>query len=63
MNALGNVSDETWHVLEHDDEGRAMVFEKKRVKGSFLEYLELKQFPFDTQVGLHLHSFAVFILF
>ena len=52
MNALGNVSDETWHVLEHDEEGRATVFEKKRLKGAFLEYLELKQFPFDTQVIL-----------
>ena len=49
-NALGDVREESWHAIEHDSKGAAWVYEKRRVKGAFLEYLELNQFPFDTQV-------------
>ena len=37
-------------MVSFDEEQRATVYEKKRVNGNFLEYLELEQFPFDTQV-------------
>lgn len=30
----------------------AYVFERRRVSGTFIENLELDQFPFDTQVSL-----------
>jgi hypothetical protein len=33
-----------------DDEGIAMVYEKRRIKGTFLENMELNEFPFDYQV-------------
>lgn len=49
-NALGDVREEAWHAIAHSERGEAWVYEKRRVKGAFLEYLELNQFPFDTQV-------------
>ena len=65
-NALGDVKEETWHTVSFDELGRAMVYEKKRVKGSFLEYLELNQFPFDTQVkflkSMFTFTFATVVL-
>ena len=42
-----------WHNLTFDEQGHATVVEKRRVNGTFLEYLELETFPFDTQVSLH----------
>jgi len=33
-----------------DPEMKAFVFEKRRIAGTFVENLELYQFPFDTQV-------------
>ena len=52
-NALGDVREESWHAIAHNEQGEAWVYEKRRVKGAFLEYLELNQFPFDTQVNLN----------
>ena len=30
-----------------------MVNQRRRIKGSFYERMELNQYPFDTQVGTH----------
>ena len=38
-------------MLSYNSQGEAMVVEKRRVKGIFLENLELKDFPFDVQVS------------
>ena len=37
-------------MVTFDEDQKATVYEKRRVNGNFLEYLELEQFPFDTQV-------------
>ena len=37
-------------MLTYNDKGEAIVIEKRRVKGTFLENLELNDFPFDVQV-------------
>ena len=42
--------EESWFSVEYDEKGKATVIEKRRCKGVFLESLELKHFPFDTQV-------------
>jgi len=34
-----------------DSEMKAFVLEKRRIVGTFVETLELYQFPFDTQVS------------
>lgn len=61
-NVLGdNVKDESWHVLTFDGDGVATVCEKHRCKGSFLEYLELNQFPFDTQVNTYMYIKLTYI--
>ena len=40
-----------WYMCSFDDKHHCTVYEKRRVNGTFLEYLELEQFPFDTQVS------------
>ena len=37
--------------MSFDHAGRATVYEKRRLNGAFFEYMELNQFPFDSQVG------------
>ena len=39
-----------WYSLKFNIKGEAMVYERRRIKGCFLENLELDEFPFDTQV-------------
>ena len=51
-NNLGDCKEEVWHSLKFSESGEAMVYEKRRIKGSFQEILELEDFPFDTQVSL-----------
>lgn len=51
-NVYGEAKETVWYSLTFDELGQAIVFEKRRVNGSFLEYLELNQFPFDTQVSV-----------
>jgi len=49
-NVVGEPRETTWHTVMFDAELRAFVFEKRRIAGTFVENLELYQFPFDTQV-------------
>ena len=37
-------------TYEHKQQKKAFVTEKRRIKGTFLETLELMDFPFDIQV-------------
>jgi len=49
-NIVGEPRETNWHTVMFDSELRAFVFEKRRIAGTFVENLELYQFPFDTQV-------------
>ena len=37
-------------MLTFTNKGEAHVIEKRRIKGTFMENLELNDFPFDVQV-------------
>jgi hypothetical protein len=55
LNGFGELKDVVWRSVSFDRKGEATVSEKRRVSGSFTEYMELNQFPFDTQVRAELH--------
>ena len=40
----------SFQMLTYDNKGDAYIVEKRRIKGIFMENLELKDFPFDVQV-------------
>ena len=63
-NTLGELKESVWYSLTFTPAGEAVVYEKRRVKGSFMENLELKEFPFDTQVNINaLFDFILSIIF
>ena len=39
-------------MVTYTPSGQAYVVEKRRIKGTFLENLELNDFPFDIQVWI-----------
>ncbi|XP_074642258.1 cys-loop ligand-gated ion channel-like isoform X3 [Tubulanus polymorphus] len=41
--------EDIWQSVQFDNNGKATMVEKRRLKGTFAENLELKHFPFDTQ--------------
>ncbi|KAK3799495.1 hypothetical protein RRG08_052680 [Elysia crispata] len=49
QNLLETRFDKTWRQMEFTSIGEAFVVEKRRVKGTFAESMELQDFPFDTQ--------------
>lgn len=48
-NGLGDLKEHTWHTVMYSEEGEATVYQKRRVKGTFFEKMELMEYPFDTQ--------------
>ena len=48
---LGDPKETVWYSLRFNVKGEATVYERRRIKGCFLENLELDEFPFDTQVS------------
>ena len=50
-NVLGEPKESLWYTLSFGEMGECTVYEKRRISGFFLEFLELNEFPFDTQVG------------
>lgn len=48
-NNLGEPKETIWQTILFNQKGEAMVYERRRIKGCFLENLELDEFPFDTQ--------------
>ena len=50
QNALGSPKQTVWKELSYGKSGEAFIVEKRRIKGTFAEMLELKNFPFDFQV-------------
>ena len=53
-NNLGEPKETIWQTLMFNAKGEATIYERRRIKGCFLENLELDEFPFDTQVRRHL---------
>lgn len=49
-NNLGEPKETIWQTLMFNAKGEATIYERRRIKGCFLENLELDEFPFDTQV-------------
>jgi len=49
QNSVGDLKENTWHKVEMDPNGVPTVFEMRRIKGVFLENLELDDFPVDVQ--------------
>lgn len=49
-NIYGEAKESVWYTLTFDENEKATVIERRRINGSFFEYMELNQFPFDTQV-------------
>ena len=50
-NILNETKDSTWLTATVNNRGEAYVLERRRVKGVFLENLELNDFPLDVQVS------------
>ncbi|XP_041375343.1 cys-loop ligand-gated ion channel-like [Gigantopelta aegis] len=48
-NVLGDSKEEEWAYTDKERDGGIRVFECQRIKGVFVENLELEHFPFDTQ--------------
>lgn len=48
-NVMGEAKQEIWHELESQADGSVWVVERRRVKGTFTENMELQEFPFDIQ--------------
>ena len=57
-NNLGEPKENVWSTLSYNAKGEATIYERRRIKGCFLENLELDEFPFDTQVGKLWNSYA-----
>jgi len=49
-NGIGDPKTKTSMSVKYDVNGRATVRESRQMSGSFFEYMELNQFPFDKQV-------------
>lgn len=57
-NLISESSDNKWQQLQWDRGGRGIVMEKRRLRGTFLENMELNEFPFDYQVIIfYVHCF------
>ena len=51
-NAFGEPKENTWYTVLFDSNSQATICERRRVNGQFLEFMELNEFPFDTQASL-----------
>ena len=50
-NILSETKEATWLTATCNGRGEAYVLERRRVRGVFLENLELNDFPLDVQVS------------
>ena len=50
-NILSESKEATWLTATSNHKGEAYVIERRRVRGVFMENLELDDFPLDVQVG------------
>lgn len=49
-NCVGDPKETIWYSVLFNSRHEAYVVERRRVKGTFVQTLQLTQFPFDTQV-------------
>jgi len=49
-NVIGEARTSVTCGISYDVNGRATVCQTRKVNGQFFEYMELNQFPFDSQV-------------
>lgn len=49
VNSIGEPKENVWYSLMFNAQKEALICERRRIKGTFLENLELGEFPFDTQ--------------
>ncbi|CAF1375144.1 unnamed protein product [Adineta steineri] len=48
-NSVGDLKNDTWHKVVYDGIDTPMIYEMRKIKGVFLENLELNDFPVDVQ--------------
>ncbi|CAF3600590.1 unnamed protein product [Rotaria sp. Silwood1] len=48
-NSVGDLKNDVWHKVVYDGTDTPMIYEMRKVKGVFLENLELNDFPVDVQ--------------
>jgi hypothetical protein len=51
-NSLGDPKEQIRHRIIYNEKGEAFIYEKRVAKGTFMENLELDDFPFDVQVNI-----------
>ena len=49
-NSIGELKEDIWFTMYMSGTGEAYAVERRRVRGNFVENLELQEFPFDIQV-------------
>jgi hypothetical protein len=55
-NVLSETKEATWLAAMANSKGEVFILERRRVRGVFMENLELNDFPLDVQVGVFLCS-------
>ncbi|CAF3806949.1 unnamed protein product [Rotaria sordida] len=48
-NSVGDFKNDVWHKVVYDGTDTPMIYEMRKIKGVFLENLELNDFPVDVQ--------------
>ncbi|CAF1415487.1 unnamed protein product [Adineta steineri] len=48
-NSVGDLKNDVWHKVVYDGIDTPMIYEMRKIKGVFLENLELNDFPVDVQ--------------
>ena len=56
-NSLGDPKESIRHKLVFNEKGEAFIYEKRVAKGTYMENLELDDFPFDVQVSINTRVF------
>jgi len=49
-NGMGDLQEKIWMTAIFNEGKEGFLCERRRIRGTFLENMELKEFPFDTQV-------------
>ncbi|KAA3680254.1 uncharacterized protein DEA37_0004252 [Paragonimus westermani] len=65
-NILSETKETQWLMAQRNEAGEVYLLERRRIKGVFLETLELNDFPLDVQASrfsLHLFSLGNIISF
>ncbi|CAF0876927.1 unnamed protein product, partial [Didymodactylos carnosus] len=57
---VGDLRNDVWHKIVYDGAEIPMIYEMRKVKGVFLENLELNDFPVDVQFFITVMAFATF---